>query len=191
MTLSWPPQEDLSIYALKSDLTVLAQKTDLTPLALKTELTPLAAKTDLTPLATTSALSALAATVPTPASTVPPAIADTGVVGSGMQFALANHIHASKAQRVRVQCAADGTIIWTFDVPFAPGVVPIVLAVAEATFGSTDVINAQVDGTPTNTGVKIRVTRTNRSTVALIGLTILSLPATPGVTWVHAIAVAP
>lgn len=92
------------------------------------------------------------------------------------------------AQRIRVQTASDGTYTWTYPTPFASGVVPKISVCAEAGVGVTDVINAQTDGPPTNTQCKIRVTRTQQSVVALLGLTILSVPASPGVTWVSIIA---
>lgn len=140
----------------------------------------------------TPELSQIIASIPAPASAAPPSVADTSTKGAmASQFAMADHTHASKARRERLQCAADGTLTWTFNPPFDVGAVPRVQAIAEVTFGTTDVVNAQIDGTPTNTEVKIRVTRTNRSTVALLGLTILSLPTQPGVTWVHMSAVAP
>lgn len=62
---------------------------------------------------------------------------------------------------------------------------------AEVANGVTDVVNVQVIDTPTNTSCKLLANRTNRSTVSLIGLTVLSLPAQPGVTWVHAVALEP
>lgn len=128
---------------------------------------------------------------PAPATAMPPGVADTGALGDDLRYALANHTHASKARKIRVQTAADGTVTWAFNPPFANGVVPIVVAVEEAAAGITDVINVQVVDAPTNTGVKLLVNRTNRSVVALIGLTILSVPASPGVTWVHAVALEP
>jgi len=129
--------------------------------------------------------------VPQPATQMPPGVNDTGSVGSVQRFALENHTHASKARKVRVQCAADGSLTWVYSTPFASGVVPIVVAVAEAAGGVTDVINVQVVGTPTNTQCQLLVNRTNKSVAALLGLTVLSVPAQPGVTWVHAVALEP
>lgn len=129
--------------------------------------------------------------IPQPATAMPPSVADTGAKGNSALYALADHTHASKVRKVRIQTAADGTYNWTFTPPFANGVTPIVLAVAEAAAGVTDVINAQVVDAPTNTACKLLVNRTQRSVAALLGLTILSVPASPGVTWVHAIALEP
>ncbi len=128
---------------------------------------------------------------PLPAENMPPSVSDTGAVGTIPRYALENHTHASKSRKARMQSGADGTITWTFNPPFEAGTVPRVIAVAEVASGVTDVINVQVVDTPTNTSCKLLVNRTNRSTVALLGLTILSLPAQPGATWVHAVALEP
>jgi len=128
---------------------------------------------------------------PSPATSMPPGVSDIGSIGSVQRYALENHTHASKARKARIQCAADGTVTWTYSTPFDVGVVPRVVAVAEVASGVTDVVNVQVVDTPTNTSCKLLVNRTNRSVVALIGLTILSVPAQPGVTWVHAVALEP
>jgi hypothetical protein len=128
---------------------------------------------------------------PQPSNTTPPSVSDSGALGSDMRYALANHTHASKVRKIRVQCAADGTLTWTYSTPFTNGVTPIVLAVAEVASGVTDIINVQVVDTPTSTSCKLLVNRANRSVAALLGLTVLSLPAQPGVTWVHAVALEP
>lgn len=129
--------------------------------------------------------------VPEPATAVPPGVNDSGAQGNIQRYAMENHTHASKARKVRVQTAADGTITWTYSTPFPNGTVPIVVAVAEVAAGVTDVVNVQVVDTPTATSCKMIVNRTNRSVVALLGLTILSVPTTPGATWVHAVALEP
>lgn len=130
--------------------------------------------------------------MPTAATSAPPSVADSSSLGTqNTVFALANHTHASKARKVRMSSAADGSLAWTFNPPFTNGVTPIIAAIAETASGVTDVINVQVEGVPTSTSANLRVTRTNRSTVALLGLTILSLPTSPGVTVVHAIALEP
>ena len=137
--------------------------------AVSPDLSPYAKKTDL----------------PSPATAAPPGISDNSVQGNAPRYALENHTHAGKARRARVQCAADGSLTWVFDVPFDPGVIPRIQAIAETGVGVTDVINVQVEGVPTNTQCTLRVTRTQRSVVSLIGLTVLSIPSQPGVTWVH------
>lgn len=148
------------------------------------------------------------ATVPAPppidqplytVATVPPAsafaqkfiqVSDAPGVGTGLMYsdgATWRGISFS-AQKTRVQTAADGTYTWVYPTPFAVGNIPKIFVVAEGGVGVTDVINAQTDGPPTNTQCKIRVTRTQASVVALLGLTILSVPASPGVTWVSIVA---
>jgi hypothetical protein len=132
------------------------------------------------------------AAIPVPATAAPPAVNDSGGLGTpANQYALPDHTHASKARKDRVQSAADGTITWTYSTPFAAGVIPRVVAVAEVAAGVTDVVNVQIIDTPTNTQCKLLVNRTNRSVVSLIGLTVLSVPTQPGATWVHAVALEP
>lgn len=130
--------------------------------------------------------------MPSPATSAPPSVADSSATGTQTAiYALANHTHASKARKARMTSNADGSLLWTFSPPFDAGVVPRVVAVAETTVGVLDVINVQIEGTPTNTAVNLRVNRTNRSAVALLGLTILSVPSSPGATVVHALALEP
>lgn len=80
----------------------------------------------------------------------------------------------------RPTTATDGTYTWVYATPYPSGVIPNVQALVQATSGTTDVINVQLDGAPTNTQAKFRVTRTQLSVVALLGLTILSIPGTIG-----------
>lgn len=129
--------------------------------------------------------------VPAPAAAAPPSVADASAQGNITRYAMENHTHASKVRRDRLQCNADGTLTWTYSTPFGVGVVPRVFGVAEVASGITDVLNVQVVDTPTNTQCKFLVNRTQRSVVALIGLTVLSVPAQPGVTWVHCAALEP
>lgn len=129
--------------------------------------------------------SVIYAAIPSPATSMPPAISEAGTKGTVQRYALENHTHASTLRKARLQSGSDGLLTWVFDTPFPAGVIPRVTAIAETANATTDVVNVQVEGTPTNTQVVLRVTRTTRSTVSLIGLTILSLPSSPGVTWVH------
>lgn len=130
--------------------------------------------------------------VPQPANSAPPSVADTSAVGTMTnRFAMENHTHASKARKDRLQTVADGTLIWTYSTPFGAGVVPRIVAIAEAPNGSTDVYNVQLTAPPTNTAAQLVVNRVQRSVAALLGLTILSVPASPGVTWVHLLALEP
>lgn len=143
------------------------------------------------PAVDTSAL-ALKTDVPAPATSAPPSVADSSATGTQTAiYALANHTHASKARKARMTSAADGSLTWTFNPPFTNGVTPLVAAIAETSVGVTDVINVQIEGTPTSTSATLRVTRANRSVASLLGLTILSIPTQPGATIVHAIALEP
>lgn len=131
------------------------------------------------------------AEIPTPATTTPPAVADTGTKGvTSNQFAMPDHTHASKARKDRLQTAANGTLTWTYSTPFGAGVVPRIVAIAE-TSGGTDIYNVQLTGTPTNVSCQILCNRVQQSVAAVLGLTVLSVPASPGVTWVHLLALEP
>lgn len=138
--------------------------------------------------ASQSALDAVAATVPTASSSAPPSVADTGAKGSETtKFALADHTHASKVRKVRVVCTT-ATLTWTFDPPFASGVVPICLGMAEK--AGADLFNVQLDGPPTNTGATFRVNRVSSGLLSLL-LGALSINATPASIILHLVAVEP
>lgn len=128
-------------------------------------------------------------TPPFPCPAMPKQAAWTGAPGdtsvNPMEMAAAGHVHPSGRQEKHASTLLAGTYTWTFDEAFPAGVVPTVQVVAVATAGSTDVINVQLDGEATNTQAKFRVTRTQQSVVALLGLTILSIPASVGVTPLH------
>lgn len=124
-----------------------------------------------------NATGAVTVPVPTAATTTPPGVSDTGTIGTmTTMYALANHTHASKARKGRVLVPAAGALDVTFGVPFTSSP-PICVVVAETGLGETAIVNAQIDGTPTMTGLRIRITRTQQSVVALIGLTVLSVPS--------------
>lgn len=95
-------------------------------------------------------------------------------------------------QVVRAQTDTTGLYTWTFLKAFDTGVVPVIQVVCEGPNPQAGVtVNAQVEGSPTNTSCSIRVTKVNSSVVALLGLTILSLPASVGATSVHIVAFNP
>ncbi len=134
-----------------------------------------------------SADAAIARSIPTPALSPPPSVADASSMGNmTTQYALANHTHASKARKGRVLVPANGQYAVTL--ASAMGSAPLCAVTAEATSGDTNVVNAQVDGVTTTTGFNIRITRTAQSVVALLGLTILSVP-TQVATYAHYICV--
>ncbi|MET0373994.1 MAG: hypothetical protein ABW128_07015 [Rhizorhabdus sp.] len=123
---------------------------------------------------------------------MPPCISDVSAAGTAgtMQFAPFNHTHCSKARKSILTSAADGTVTFNYSAtPFTNP--PVCAAVAEVAAGVTDVINVQIVGTPTINSASFLVNRTQRSVVSLIGLTVLSIPAQPGVTKVHAICLEP
>lgn len=130
-------------------------------------------------------LYALTTQMPVAASTDPAPIAPTPVVGVTQPYARADHVHPSRTRRGRVPTAADGTLTWVYPIPFDTGIIPQIQAIVETAVGVADVLNVQIEGTPTNVSAKLRVTRTNQSVVALIGLTILSIPSSVGVQMLH------
>jgi hypothetical protein len=134
----------------------------------------------------------VAITIPTPSNTMPPGVSDAGSLGTmTTMYALANHTHASKARKVIADTAADGSLTWTFASPFTAGTTPVCAAVAQVAAGVTDVVNVQIIGAPTATSAQFLVNRANRTVASLLGLTVLSIPASPGVTRVHAICLEP
>jgi len=130
-------------------------------------------------------LSGVYAAIPVASSTDPAPIAVMPAPGATSPYARADHVHASKSRRSRLQTASDGTLTWTYPTAFDVGVIPQIQAIAETAVGVTDVINVQIEGTPTNVSCKLRVTRTQQSVVSLIGLTVLSIPSSVGVQWLH------
>lgn len=90
----------------------------------------------------------------------------------------------------RIQTAADGTATATFATPFATGIVPRCSVDIENS-AAADTLSAKIDGTPTNTQISVRVTRSQATVVGLIGLTVLAVPASVGAQSVHYICVEP
>ena len=115
----------------------------------------------------------------------------SGLIPSSLieQMTAAGVLVTTCMRKARLQTATSGAATWVFSPPFASGVIPRVLALAEG--NGTDLYNVQTIGTPSNTSVSILVNRTQQSVVALLGLTILSVPVSPGATWVHLFAVEP
>jgi hypothetical protein len=141
-------------------------------------------------LASTSALNAVQAAIPTAATSTPPAVTDSGSAGTQTTvYALANHTHASKARRSIVTTATDGSYTWNFSPAFSNP--PVCTATAETAAGVTDVINAQIVGSPTTTSASFLVNRTQKSVAAVLSLTILSVPASVGAQKLHLICIEP
>lgn len=130
--------------------------------------------------------------IPTPASSPPPGVSDSGTVGTMTQiFALANHTHASKARKQIVTMgSAATTFAWTYPTAFAAGVVPIVLGIVQVPIGNADLYNVQVMGQPTNTGCVFQINRVSSGLLALL-TSALSINPTPIATTLHMVALEP
>lgn len=130
--------------------------------------------------------------IPTPATAVPPGVADSGLVGSQTtQYATGNHTHASKARKQRMLGVTTATFKWTFPTPFGAGVVPICNAIVEDPSNSaSDSYNAQIVGTPTATDVTFRIIRQTAGLLSLLAGA-LSLNPTPGTVNLHCSALEP
>lgn len=86
----------------------------------------------------------------------------------------------------------DGLVTWTFPLAYASGVVPQCNGIAIGPSPASGVvISVQLEGNPTNTSAKFRVTKSNITAAALLGLNILSLPASPGTTVIQVFATSP
>lgn len=131
------------------------------------------------------------ALMPQPATVPPPSVADSGAIGTTpTRYALENHTHASKARKGRILVPVSGVFDVAFSMPFPSGNAPLCVTTAETTAGDTAVVNTQIDGATSSTGFRIRITRTQQSVVALLGLTILSVP-TQIATYAHYICIEP
>lgn len=85
-----------------------------------------------------------------------------------------------------------GLYVWTFPTSFSSGIVPVCWAMAQGPNPAGGVlVNIQVEGTPSNTTASFRVTKTTQAVVSLLGLTLLSVPATVGATPITVFAKAP
>jgi len=95
-------------------------------------------------------------------------------------------------QSARVVTDTAGLFTWTFPTPFAGGIIPHCWGMAEgpSPAGGT-LVNIQVEGTPTNSSASFRVNKSTATVVSLLGLTILSIPATVGATNITVYAKAP
>jgi len=143
------------------------------------------------PGVTSTDLAAIMASIPQPASSVPPGVADSGAAGSAVPYARGDHTHASKARKQRVTGVSAATYTWVFPTPFAAGVVPICNGIAEDPADSAiDSYNVQISGVPTNAQVTFRI---KRQTSGLFGLLTgaIGFNATPGTINLHCSALEP
>jgi len=131
------------------------------------------------------------AIIPQPASTMPPGVTDTSMVGSAAPYARADHTHASKARKQSVVMgSAATTYAWTYPTPFGTGVVPIVNAIVQVPAGNQDLFNVQVMGTPSNTGCVFQINRVSSGLLSLL-TGALSINPTPIAATLHMIALEP
>lgn len=94
------------------------------------------------------------------------------------------------SQQIRVTTASSGLYTWTYPVAYASGVVPVIECMAEGPDPQSGaVISVQIEGVPTNTSCKIRVSRST-TTIQVLGINVLSL-ATAVATVIHLTARAP
>lgn len=130
--------------------------------------------------------------MPTPATSAPPPVSDTGAPGATtLIYAKSDHTHASKARKqIRTQGSAASTYTWVYPTPFDAGVVPIVTAIVQVPNGTTDLFNVQVMGTPTNTQCVFQINRVSGGLLALL-VGALSLNPTPVISTLHMIALEP
>lgn len=152
--------------------------------------TPPATASDIAVLQQQLSSKADVSAVPTPASAMPPAVADNGAKGTQVAaFALADHTHASKARKSKVT-VSSATYTWTYPVPFDAGVSPICNGIAQVASGNTDLFNVQIIGNPTNTTCQFQINRVSAGLLSLL-LGALSINPTPASITLHLLALEP
>lgn len=130
--------------------------------------------------------------VPDPATNMPPGVSDTGSIGNVPRYALENHTHASKARKGAAAVASNAlTYTWTYPTAFGAGVVPICNGIAQTASGVTDLVNVQIEGTPTNTQCTFRIARYSRSFLSLLGLDVLTFNSASLPITLHMLALEP
>lgn len=129
------------------------------------------------------------ADLPQPATLASPGVADASVVGVASPYARMDHTHASKARKT-ISAVSASTYTWTYPTAFGAGVVPICNAIAQVASGTTDLVNVQVQGTPTNTQCTFQITRYSQGLVGLV-TGVLSVNSTPFSGSLHCIAFEP
>lgn len=124
---------------------------------------------------------AVAQAAPKPAMTTPPATALDGSTGTTSgRYALEDHTHATRVQRVAMVTAADGTATWTYARPIvvAAGKTPPLAYMVEDT-GSPVVVQVTgrtfttAGGQDTHTAVTVRAQRARTLPATLTVLTAL------------------
>lgn len=129
---------------------------------------------------------------PSPSDTIPPGVSDSGALGNDMRYALANHTHASRVRKWTVAINSNVvTYTWIYPTAFPNGVVPVCNGIAQTAPGVTDLVNIQIEGTPTNTQCVFRVTRYSQSFLSLLGINILGLNTSALPISLHMVALEP
>lgn len=129
--------------------------------------------------------------IPQPATTMPPGVSDTGSVGDKLEYALANHTHASKARKQIVTMgSASSTYTWVYPTPFATGVIPVCGAIVQVSAGNQDLFNVQLSGVPTNTQCTFQINRVSNGLLSLL-TGALSINPNPVAAVLHLLALEP
>lgn len=98
------------------------------------------------------------------------------------------------AQHDRVSTDNTGLYVWTYPTAYAGGVVPHCYTVAEGANPQNSVnVNAQLEGSPSNTVARFRVVKTTASSNGLLGLVIgvIATGTGVGVTTIDIFCVSP
>lgn len=144
-----------------------------------------------------SRMAAAEAAIPSPADMMPPAVNDSGAIGSDPQYARSNHTHASRVRKRKITMpSAASSYSWTYSdkdgnaLPFPVGVIPVVSCIVQVSNGNTDLYNVQVLGEPTRTGCVFQINRVSAGLLALL-TGALSINPTPVAATLHMIALEP
>ncbi len=113
----------------------------------------------------------------------------SAVALSGSYTDLTNKPTIPVINRAVVTTATNGTYTWTLPTACPSGQLPIVSITPEDS-SATTVINPKVTA-KTNTTVTIQAMRTEQTAVALLGLTILTIPGTAVASTLHLMATCP
>lgn len=116
------------------------------------------------------------ADLPAPATVTPPGTAVNSALGSAVQYARADHTHATSVQRARMAITPVGQPVrWTFAKPYDPGTVPVVTCTAQNTPGAALPFVVNTSGDPTATYADIVI---YRNTTQVLATTLTALPGT-------------
>lgn len=119
------------------------------------------------------------------------ATGSTGVAGANGTNGT-NGTSGTVYQSAQVVTDTTGLYVWTYPAPYGGGITPQCWGQATGPSPAAGVlVNVQTEGTPTNLVASFRVNKTNAAVVALLGLTILSVPASVGATTLTVFCKAP